>query len=52
LFKQNLYKVNRPFAKEEFTPDGHFYRTDDGLLYPSITTIFKLVEPFEKTDGS
>lgn len=41
--------INRPI-QEEHTPDGHFYRTKSGELYPSITTIFKLVEPAEKQD--
>jgi len=43
--------VKRPFAKEEHTEDGHYYRTEKGELYPSITTIFKQVEPFESTEG-
>jgi len=47
----NSPDVKRPFAREEHTEDGHYYRTEKGELYPSITTIFKIVEPFEKTEG-
>lgn len=51
MFTHIKHNIVRPFAKEEHTDEGHFYRTDNGELYPSITTIFKMVEPFEKTDG-
>jgi len=47
MFKHIEHKIVRPFAKEEHTEDGHFYRTNDGKLYPSITTIFKLLDPKE-----
>jgi len=50
VFKHVKYNIKRPFAKAEHTDEGHFYRTENGKLYPSITTIFKLVEPGESQD--
>lgn len=50
MFTQVKYDIKRPFAKTEHTDDGHFYRTENGDLYPSITTIFKLVQPGEDQD--
>jgi len=31
-------------VKAEHTKDGHYYRTEKGELYPSITTVFKLLD--------
>lgn len=45
MFTQVVHEVIRPFAKSEHTKDGHFYRTQEGKLYPSITTIFGLLDP-------
>ncbi len=47
MFKHIEHEIVRPFAKEEHTDDGHYYRTNEGKLYPSITTIFKLLDPQE-----
>ena len=47
MFKHIKHDIVRPFAKEEHTEDGHYYRTNDGKLYPSITTIFNLLDPKE-----
>lgn len=47
MFKHIKHDIVRPFAKEEHTEDGHYYRTNDGKLYPSITTIFKLLDSKE-----
>lgn len=45
MFSHIGHSVLRPFAKEEHTEDGHYYRTNEGKLYPSITTIFKILDP-------
>lgn len=45
MFTHIEHEVVRPFAKSEHTKDGHFYRTQEGKLYPSITTIFGLLDP-------
>ncbi len=47
MFKHIKHDIVRPFAKEEHTEDGHYYRTNEGKLYPSITTIFKLLDSQE-----
>jgi len=44
MFKHITYKIERPFANTEHSDDGHFYRTHEGKLYPSITTIFKALD--------
>lgn len=44
MFKHKKVDIERPFAKAEFTEDGHYYRTNEGKLYPSITTVFKALE--------
>jgi|SRR3990167_6051220 len=44
MFNHIKHDIVRPFAKEEHTADGHYYRTDKGELYPSITTLFKLLD--------
>ncbi|WP_428323665.1 PD-(D/E)XK nuclease family protein [Nitrosopumilus sp.] len=52
MFSRNFHDaIDRPFAKEDYDETGHYYLTDKGKRYPSITTIFKLIDPFEKTDG-
>lgn len=45
MFRHIEHNISRPFVKEEHTDDGHFYRTENGQLYPSITTVFKQVIP-------
>lgn len=34
--------VNRPFVKQLDRTDGHFYLTESGRIYPSITTVLKI----------
>lgn len=43
-FNHIKHNIIRPFAKEEHTDTGHYYRTEKGDLYPSITTIIKKTE--------
>jgi hypothetical protein len=45
MFTHINHNITRPFAKEEHMADGHYYRTNEGKLYPSITTILKLLDP-------
>ena len=49
--RRELLKIERPFVAPEHTESGHYYRTDNGRLYPSVTTLLKTIEPFEKTEG-
>lgn len=34
--------VNRPFIKQLDRTDGHYYLTESGKVYPSITTVLKI----------
>lgn len=34
--------VNRPFIKQLDRTDGHYYLTESGKIYPSITTVLKI----------
>jgi genome maintenance exonuclease 1 len=47
MFKHIKHEIIRPFAKAEHTEDGHFYRTNEGKLYPSVTTVFKALDTKE-----
>ena len=47
MFTHKEIKVIRPFAKTAHTKTGHFYVTDDGKTYPSITTVLKLLDTKE-----
>lgn len=47
MFKHINHEIIRPFAKAEHTEDGHFYRTHEGKLYPSITTVLKALDTKE-----
>lgn len=44
MFQYTKHVILRPFVKSEHTKDGHYYRTEKGELYPSITTVFKLLD--------
>lgn len=44
MFQYTKHVILRPFVKTEHTKDGHYYRTEKGALYPSITTVFKLLD--------
>ena len=48
MFDIDLTTINRPFAKEDYDETGHFYLTDEGKRYVSITTLFKILDPFEE----
>jgi len=41
----NLGKKKIPFVKQLDRDDGHYYQTEDGTIYPSITTIKNLTDP-------
>ena len=43
-FKHIKHKIERPFVKTAHTDSGHYYITPDGKTYPSITTVFKLLD--------
>jgi len=48
MFIHKKHDIVRPFAREEHTENGHYYRTEEGKLYPSVTTVFKLIDPAEE----
>lgn len=35
-------KIDRPFIEQLRRSDGHYYLTEDGKIYPSITTVLKI----------
>jgi len=47
MFKHKKVKIIRPFAKTAHTETGHYYVTNDGKTYPSITTVLKLIDAKE-----
>lgn len=36
-------EIKRPFVRQLDRTDGHYYETDDGKIYPSVTTIQKSI---------
>ena len=46
MFDIDPIKITRPFAKEDHDETGHYYITKEGKRYTSITTIFKILDPF------
>ena len=44
MFKHINHTIERPFVKTAHDETGHYYITPDGKKYPSITTIFKLLD--------
>jgi len=42
---KDLSKKKRPFVKEAHRDGGHYYLDEDGIEYPSITTIKNLTDP-------
>lgn len=44
MFNHIEHEIKRNFVRAEHTEDGHFYRTEKGKLYPSVTTIFKALD--------
>lgn len=49
MFKHTTYpnEIVRPFAKTDHDETGHYYITDEGKRYPSITTVLKLLDTKE-----
>lgn len=41
------HKINRPFVETAHTEEGHFYKTESGKTYPSITTVLKVLDTKE-----
>lgn len=44
---KKLDKKKRPFVKMLDTEKGHYYQTENGEVYPSITTVKDLIDPKE-----
>lgn len=44
MFKHIKHTIERPFVKTAHDETGHYYITPDGKKYPSITTVFKLLD--------
>lgn len=44
MFRHIKHQIERPFVKTAHTDNGHYYITPDGKKYPSITTVFKLLD--------
>jgi len=47
VFKHIKTDIIRPFAKTDHDESGHYYITDMGKRYPSITTVLKLLDTKE-----
>ena len=41
------HKIDRPFVETAHTEEGHFYKTESGKTYPSITTVLKVLDTKE-----
>ena len=44
MFSHVKHKIDRPFVETAHTEEGHFYKTESGKTYPSITTVFRLLD--------
>ena len=44
MFTHKKADIVRPFVETEHTEEGHFYKTESGKIYPSITTVLKLLD--------
>ena len=44
MFSNIKHKIDRPFVETAHTEEGHFYKTESGKTYPSITTVFRLLD--------
>ena len=47
MFKHIETKIIRPFAKTDHDESGHYYITNEGKRYPSITTVLKMLDTKE-----
>ena len=47
MFSNIKHKINRPFVETAHTEEGHFYKTESGKTYPSITTVLKVLDTKE-----
>ncbi len=47
MFKHIPTNIVRPFAKTDHNELGHYYITDEGKRYPSITTMLKVLDKKE-----
>lgn len=47
MFKHIKTEIVRPFAKTDHDESGHYYITNEGKRYPSITTVLKLLDTKE-----
>ena len=47
MFKHIKHKIDRPFVETAHTEEGHFYKTESGKTYPSITTVLKILDTKE-----
>jgi len=47
MFIHVNHKISRPFVETAHTDEGHFYKTESGKTYPSVTTVFRLLDTRE-----
>ena len=47
MFNHIKHKIDRPFVETAHTEEGHFYKTESGKTYPSITTVLKILDTKE-----
>ena len=47
MFSNIKHKIDRPFVETAHTEEGHFYKTESGKTYPSITTVWKVLDTKE-----
>ena len=47
MFSHVKHKIDRPFVETAHTEEGHFYKTESGKTYPSITTVLKVLDTKE-----
>ena len=47
MFSHVKHKIDRQFVETAHTEEGHFYKTESGKTYPSITTVLKVLDTKE-----
>ena len=47
MFTHIKHKIDRPFLETAHTEQGHFYKTESGKTYPSITTVLRVLDTKE-----
>lgn len=47
MFTHKTEHIVRPFVESMNSDEGHFYKTEAGKIYPSITTVLKLLDTKE-----